>query len=128
MPAKKKIDYDEFRRLNDDGWTIAELAEHYQVNRRTVSRVRSQLGIAHEYLGRPMTDERKAVIQQMIDDCWSHEEIHRTEGADVSTLRKYWPGTAWTDQQRAQHASTLRTIGHFNRRPKQYDQRKYQAA
>jgi DNA invertase Pin-like site-specific DNA recombinase len=114
MTARKKIDRTEVADLTADGWTINELAEHYAVTPRTISRIRAELGIAHEYLGRPMTEERKAKIQAMVEDGWSHAEIHRTEGADPKTLHKHFPGTAWTEQQRAEHLSTLRKVNDWN--------------
>lgn len=116
---RPKIDRNEFLALNAAGKTLAELAEHFAANPRTISRIRTELGLSHEYLGRPITPERRNRIQQMLDDGWSHAEIHRTEGADPDTIRKHFPGTAWTKQQQAEYVATLRTINpHFNRRPR----------
>jgi len=121
------IDAEEFHRLNADGWTAPELAEHYGVHPATISRHRKRHGINAD-TRRMMTPERRQAIQAMLDDGWSHAEISRTEGADPETLRKHFPGTAWTTKQRAAHLSALRVVNiHFNRRPQAYDQSKYAA-
>lgn len=122
----RKIDRDEVRRLVEDGWTNRGIAKHFNVHEDSISRVRVELGISHEYRGHPMTPERLERIAGMIADGWSHAEIGRTEGADPETLHKYFPGTAWTTEQRAEYIATLRSVNHFNRRPKHYDRRKYE--
>lgn len=127
MP-RVKIDPEQFAALNADGWTAAELAEHYGVHIATIGRHRKRHGINADKR-RMMTPERKQAIQAMLDDGWSHAEIGRTEGADPETLAKHFPGTAWTKKQRAAHLSTLRiTNRYFNSRPRHYDRSKYPSA
>lgn len=106
-----KIDRAELTRLTAEGWTLTQLAEHFDAHPTSISRLRSQLGISPKPT---MTPARKAAIQAMFDDGWSFAEISRTEGADVKTLSKHFPGQAWTTQQRAQHLATLRTLHDWN--------------
>lgn len=126
---RPKVDRDDFAALAADGWTTRELCDHYKIHVDTVRRIRRERSIDNHHTGRPMTTERKAVIQGMLDDGWSHAEISRTEGAHIKTLARHFPGTAWTDQQRAAHLSALRKANpHFNRRPRTYNEAKYAAA
>ena len=115
MPAPIKVDRAEFLRLNGAGWTAARMAEHFGCSLNTISRLRKQFAVSPKPV---MTEERKQAIAGMLADGWSHEEIQRTEGADVSTIRRHFPGTAWTAQQRAAHQAVLRAENpHFNRHP-----------
>lgn len=129
-PTPKKIDRDEVKRLVKHGLTIREIADRLNCNEGSISRIKAQLGITHEYLGRPMTEERLHTIWQMLYDGWSHEEIHRTEGANVETIRRHFPNTAWTHKQSGEHQAALRILNphHFNARPKHYDRSKYERA
>lgn len=120
--AERKADRDTVKALVEQGLKSREIAQRLGIHEHSVSRIRAELGIAHEYRGKPMTPERLHTIEQMIEDGWSHEEIHRTEGADVTTLRKYFPGTAWTRDQISEHTRALRqlTPTHFNARPNKH--------
>ena len=106
-----KIDRTELTRLTADGWTLKQLAEHFNAHPDSISRVRVQLGIGTKPT---MTPERKANIETMLADGWSFAEIGRTEGADPETLRRHFPGQAWTTNQRAAHLSTLRKVHDWN--------------
>lgn len=97
----------EFARLQEQGWKAADLAEHFGVSPSTITRLRRSLGVPTQFL----TPERVARIEAMLDDGWSFKEIHRTEGVDMETLRKRWPGRAWTMRQRDEYASNVRYFG-----------------
>lgn len=103
----KKVDRDEFTRLNADGWTIPQLAEHFKIHQISVTRLRRQLGISPDKR-RMLTPERRARIEAMLDDGWSFSEIHRTEGADRDMLHREFPGRAWTMQQQNEYRAALR--------------------
>lgn len=123
------VDRQELARLVADGWTLPQLAEHYEVHVRTIGRIKTALGIAAQPPSHPMTPERLAKIRDMLDDGAPHAEIARTLHVDPHTIRKYFPGTAWTKQQHAEHVSALRRLNpHFNRRPAHYDTSKYPSA
>lgn len=55
-----------------------------------------------------MTPERRARIQTMLNDGWSWEEIHRTEGANWDTMTRHFPGTQWTPEQVSAHRTDIR--------------------
>ena len=107
MPAPQKVDREEFARLAAT-MTNAELSEHFECSPATVTRLRAQTGTARPR--RIMTTERLTKIQRMLDEGMPFNEIHRTEGADPHTLRKHFPGQAWTLQQSINHRQTIRTL------------------
>lgn len=106
-----KIDRAELTRLTVDGWTLKQLAEHFGAHPTSISRLRSRLGISPKPT---MTPERRARIEAMLADEWSFAEIARTEGADPETLRRHFPGQAWTTAQRAAHLAALRHVHDWN--------------
>lgn len=111
MAAKKKVDRAQLAKLTADGWTVNQLAKHFGAHPSSISRLRGSLGISTKPT---MTPERKAAIERMLADEWSFAEISRTEGADQATLRKHFPGRAWTEKQRIAHLSTLRRVHDWN--------------
>jgi len=119
LSARIKVDRGEFLRLNGEGWSITQLAGHFEVNTATISRLRKQHGAGKD-TRRMMTPERKATIQAMFDDGWPAKEIHRTEGADMETLRKHFPGQAWTREQAREHMAGTRPIFRKIRRAERF--------
>lgn len=105
MPARK-IDRQALKQLLDDGLTAAQIADWLHCSEHTVWRARKELGLAAG--NNPMTPERRARIKAMLDDGWSWEEIHRTEGANWDTMTRHFPGTQWSRQQIIQHATATR--------------------
>lgn len=108
MPAKTKVDREEFARLYEEGLSLSELAEHFGAHPATLYRVRVSLGLPATV--RRMTPERKAAISAMLDDGWSFAEVQRTEGADWETLARHFPGRAWTTAQRMAHVNSSRVL------------------
>ncbi|UVK63568.1 helix-turn-helix DNA binding domain protein [Arthrobacter phage Janeemi] len=107
MP-RKPVDRAEFARLHTEGWTIARLADHFGVSPRTVSNLRRELDLRSPRL---LSPERLARIEAMLDDGWSFKEIHRTEGADMETLRKHFPGRQWSKAEAIAHTAAARYFG-----------------
>ena len=118
---KATIDRDELLRLHEQGYTTNELAAHFGCNPDSVSRVKKTLGISINHV---LTPERLALAAQRIEDGWSFEEIHRTEGISRDSLQKYFPGKSWTPEQAAEYRALRRqeTGRHFNQRPNTYRQ------
>jgi uncharacterized protein YerC len=101
---RRKIDLEEFRQLLGDGWTASQLANHFESSTATITRYRRLAGAPSHLL----SPERIARIDAMIEDGWSFAEISRTEGVHVETLRRRYPGRAWTMRQRDAYVSTVR--------------------
>ncbi|CCQ44631.1 hypothetical protein ARTSIC4J27_558 [Pseudarthrobacter siccitolerans] len=106
MPARRKVDREEFARLDEAGWSLQELAAHFGVAVSTVARVRKSLG-----LSRPapaLAPETVARVEEALADGWSFKEIHRTIGVDMETLRRRWPGRQWTKAEAIDYTRRLR--------------------
>ena len=101
MPARRKVDRDEFARLHAEGLTQKEMAEHFGVQRTTIWRTCKELGLDGGH--KPLPTERLEHIQSMLDDGWPWLEIQRTEGAHRDTMLRYFPGTQWTPEQANEH-------------------------
>ncbi|UIW13528.1 helix-turn-helix DNA binding domain protein [Arthrobacter phage Lizalica] len=108
MPARLQVDRAEFARLHAEGRTIPELAEHFGISPRSVGNLRRELGLRS---GQFLTPARLARIEAMLDDGWSFKEIHRTEGADMETLRRHFPGRQWSKAEAIAHTAALRYFG-----------------
>ncbi|WGH21227.1 helix-turn-helix DNA binding domain protein [Arthrobacter phage ObiToo] len=107
MPARQKVDRDEFARL-DATMTLRELADHFGVSESTAVRVRRELGRSRDHF---LTQERLARIEAMLDDGWSFKEIRRSEGVSLDSLRKHFPGRQWSKAQATAHTAALRYFG-----------------
>lgn len=107
MPARKTIDREAIARLNDEGLTGRQIAKQLGYTEHTIWRIRKELGISP---GVHMTPERKAAIQHMVNDGWSWKEIERTEGANYDTMRRHFPGTAWTYSQVGEYRAGIRHV------------------
>lgn len=107
--AQRRINRDQVKDLTLQGMTAAEIAEQLHCSASSVTQIRVKLGITNPTHW--MTDERKAQIQQWLDDGWSFAEISRTEGVAQETLRRHFPGRQWTPEQRLDYLRTLRQTG-----------------
>lgn len=107
MPARRTLDRDAIARLHDEGLTGREIAAQLGYSEDAVGRIRKELGINP---GIRMTPERHARIQQMLNDGWSWAEIERTEGATWDTMRRHFPGTAWTHTHAGHMIATTRDV------------------
>lgn len=118
MPYPTKIDSAEMVRLYNAGHTLKEIAEHFKVNPVSVSKAFRKHGLQDRVMQRRMTPERRARIQQLLDEGWSWLEIQNTVGVCWQTLNRHFPGTQWTPRQRAEHAASVRflneAISHAN--------------
>lgn len=94
MPAHK-TDRNAIADLHHQGLTAPQIAKQLGCSERTVERARKELGISP---AARMTPERRARIQEMVNDGWSWKEIERTEGAHWDTMARHFPGTQWTHQ------------------------------
>lgn len=119
MPARIKADRAEFARLATDGASNADLAEHFGISNATVARLRATLGTPSPRTRR-LTPEDHERIQAMLADGCPHLEIERTLGVSTESIQRYYPGTAWTIEQRVEHlAAVSRISGRDWNRPRQ---------
>lgn len=109
MPAP--TDRTEFTRLNAEGWTITQLAAHFGINPRSVTRLRRKLGISGRN-GNTIAPERLAQIAAMLEDGASQKETARTLGVDREAIRAHFPGSGWTSSQGGTFALATRTLWH----------------
>ena len=65
----------------------------------------------------PLSPDRLRFIETLLDEGWSFEEIHRTHGHRPETIRKYFPGRAWTITQRNEHTNNLRKLARIGWQP-----------
>ena len=110
-----RVDRAEFRKLNEEGATIPMLAEHFKITPTYVSRLRTRMGIKSPNRLN-LSPERLATIEAMLDDGMSFKEIHRTEGADMETLRNHFPGRGWSIQEACEYRAALRELEPLIRR------------
>jgi hypothetical protein len=83
----------EFTRLNAEGWTIPQLAEHFNIAPRSVTRLRTKLGVHGRRLD--LTPDRLATIADMLAEGMSQHEVSRTTGVNRETIRAHFPGSGW---------------------------------
>lgn len=112
---KAPVDRQELLRLHHQGKTTTEIAAHFGANVDSISRIKGQLGIS---IRNEMTPERLSRVAQMVEDGWSYAEINRTEGMSFESLRRYFPGKSWTQEQTTEYLQLRRqeTGRHFNER------------
>lgn len=103
---RQRIDRNTIRELITDGWTHKQIAAHLGCSEYTIFRARKELGL--EPANNPMTPERRARIQAMLNDGWSWLEIERSEGASWDTMNRHFPGTAWTPGQVHDHRANIK--------------------
>lgn len=102
-----RVDRAVVERMHNDGLTLAQIANELGCAEYTVWRIRKELGLAPM---RYMTPERRARIQEMLNDGWSWKEIERTEGANWDTMRRHFPGTQWTHQHVGHMVAATRNV------------------
>lgn len=96
------------RALTLAGSSAPEIAQILGVTDRTVSRIRTRLGLTQPQDWRPMNDTDKQSATLLFDDGCSIAEVARTLGFCTSTIRRHFPGRCWTDQQSGRHAALVR--------------------
>jgi DNA-binding NarL/FixJ family response regulator len=100
---------DDILALRATGRPTSAIARQLGISERTVQRRLKTHGLnrSSPNHGKPITAERLAQIKAMLDDGCSHREIGLTLHVGVHTIRKYFPGTAWTQAQSDELTSAL---------------------
>ena len=107
MAAPKKVDREQFAALAQSGATNAQLADHFEVSHATITRLRKAAGCAGPTRTAP-TPETLARVAELLQDGWSHKEIHRSGIMHPETIRKHFPGTAWTQRECDDHRRAIK--------------------
>lgn len=110
---KAVINYDQVRQLTEQGRTCTEIAATLGCSRSAVHNIRQRLGITTNY-NKPLTPERRQLIENAIADGWSQAEICRTHHVDPETMRRHYPDAKWGREQQNEYIRTLRTAARFN--------------
>lgn len=74
-------------------------------------RAKRALGLSANNLSK-VDDETLDRVREMLEDGCSHMEIALTLGIAATTIKKYFPGTAWTHEQVGEHNSALKKYQH----------------
>lgn len=110
----RTVDHDEVARLTRQGFSLTEIAERVGCSTRHVGRIRVACGVAQPppaLTNRPITPERLEAVARMLADGASNREIMRTLGVHYETLQRYFPGTAWSQDQVVELSRAVRKWG-----------------
>lgn len=108
MPA----DYESIAELHRLGYSATQIAARAGCSTRTVVRWRRSQGLTTlpENASVPASQERLDAARRMLEDGVSHKDISRTLRMNPETLRRHFPGTAWTTQQSGRLAQMVRQL------------------
>lgn len=99
--------------LDKNGVDIDEIAQRVGISRRTVQRIRSDAGLTRS--ARYATEDEKLRAKAMLSDGASYEEVARTLGRYGSTIASWFPGYAWSFDQRREAAMMAREMANLER-------------
>ena len=98
----------EVARLTRAGKSAAEIAVALGVTQRTITRDRKAVGVAlPRHPGIPA--DTIAEIGRLLDDGASVTEAAKTVGCSEPSVRRYYPGRAWTRSQVAAWGAWVRS-------------------
>lgn len=105
-------DYESIAELNRLGYSATQIAARAGCSTRTVVRWRrsQRMPILPENASVPASQERLEAARLMLEDGVSHKDISRTLHMTRETLRRHFPGTAWTTQQSGRLAQMVRQL------------------
>lgn len=104
------IDVEELARLRTAGQTLGQLAEHFHVTSRTISRTLTKHGLAapNPHAGKRVTEEWKAKADRLLDEGLSLIETARTTGVSYCTVSRHFPGRGWDSTTSGKYAHAVR--------------------
>lgn len=107
------IDWELVATLNGEGRTAQQIADEVGCHIRTISRWRVQNGVSQsvtENVGHPISAEKLAAIELMLQDGASFADIIRTLSVSSGTLHRHFPGRGWSAIQAGQLAAMVRQL------------------
>jgi DNA-binding CsgD family transcriptional regulator len=87
--------WERIAQLTREGRPASEIAAIVGMTKRSVTRVRHELGIAQGGAAEALTEAERQIVETMLDDGCSYNEIARTIGRGTSTIARHWPGRGW---------------------------------
>lgn len=103
----------EFKEMQRQGLSAAQIADRMGVTQRTVTRWRKNAGLTQplpENVGRPVAGERLDAAAEMLADGAPYQEVCRTLRMNGRTVRKYFPGISWSKEEAGQFAAQIHRI------------------
>lgn len=100
---------EQIRAATQAGESASIIAARHGISTRTVSRIRTRLGIA-QTVPPPLTAAQHQRVQQLIEDGCSAREIARTIGCADATIRKHYPHAVWTRAEAMDFAHSCRRM------------------
>jgi IS30 family transposase len=85
--------------LTRAGHSATQIADILSITKRTVTRIRSDEGVAQAAAAEPLTADEITRAAALLDDGCSYYEVGRTLGRHDTTIRKHFPGRGWTRTQ-----------------------------
>lgn len=109
----KYVDPELIERLHNEGLSAPEIAHRVGCSDRTVTRWRRANGLTKltsPNAGKPISPERLEAARRMLDDGASYADVQTTLGIQQDTVRRHFPGRAWSPQQVAQYLVMVRAM------------------
>lgn len=102
--------------LTRQGYSAPAIAAFIGITKRSVVRIRSEMGIAQPPSGPPLTDAEKARAAQLLADGCSYTDVGRTLGRHPHSLRRHFPGMGWERQQCGEFSALMRRANEMQQR------------
>lgn len=82
--------------LTRQGHSASQIAAFLHVSKRSVQRIRTEMGVAQPQHGPAMTEDELRTAAELINDGCSYSEVARTLGRNPHTIRRHFPGQGWS--------------------------------
>jgi IS30 family transposase len=106
----RKVDQTKLADLRAARWTIQQMADHFGVAPRTISRNLNTTGLAtpNPRAGKRMSEEWLAQAEELLEEGLSLAEIARTTGVGPCTMTRHFHGRGWDRTTSGQYANAVR--------------------
>lgn len=96
--------------LTRQGYSAPAIAQFLGITKRSVVRIRSDMGIAREPSGPPLTNAEKDRAALLLGDGCSYTDVGRTLGRHPRSIARHFPGMGWDREQCVQLAVLSRRV------------------
>lgn len=94
-------------RMTQQGMSAKQIGIELRITARTVVRVRRAQGVALP-APKPLTAEEIRRANELLDDGYSLNEVARTIGRCIDSVRHHFPGRGWSRRECSEYASLVR--------------------